>query len=44
LAKQNSGNKNGALEDYQEAARLYQQQGNTIWYKNSQERIKELGG
>jgi len=33
-----------ALADFREAARLYQQQANTIWYQNANDRIRQLGG
>jgi|SanBayMetagenome_1026888.scaffolds.fasta_scaffold11119_1 tetratricopeptide (TPR) repeat protein len=36
------GEKQKALEDYQKAAQLFQQQGNTYWYKQANNRIKEL--
>ena len=33
-----------ALADFREAARLYQQQGNTTWYQKANDRIRQLGG
>jgi tetratricopeptide (TPR) repeat protein len=36
------GDKRTAIDDFQKAANLYQQQGNSEWYKNTQDRIKEL--
>jgi serine/threonine protein kinase len=44
LIKQDRGEKQEALADLRKAAELYQQQGNTKWYNNSRDRIKELGG
>jgi len=32
------------LADFRKASELYQQQGNTEWYNNSRDRIRELGG
>jgi serine/threonine protein kinase len=42
--KQERGEKQEALADFRKASELYQQQGNTEWYNNSRDRIKELGG
>ena len=36
------GDKKTAIKDYQKAAELYQQQGNTEWYQNAINNIKEL--
>ena len=36
------GDKRRAIDDFQKAANLYQKQGNSEWYKKSQDRIKEL--
>jgi len=44
LIKEERGEKQEALADFRKAAELYQQQGNTEWYNNSLDRIKELGG
>ena len=41
---QQLGEKQQALADFREASRLYQQQGNTTWYQNANDRIRELGG
>jgi len=38
------GEKQKALVDFQESARLYKLQGNTTWFNNAQKRIRELGG
>ena len=42
LTYQQQGDKRRAIDDFQKAANLYQQQGNSEWYKNSQDRIREL--
>jgi tetratricopeptide (TPR) repeat protein len=44
LAYKLSGNNQNALSDFRQAATLYQQQGNTEWYNNAKNLIKELGG
>jgi len=41
---QQIGNKQIAIDDFREAARLYQQQGKTSDYEDAQNRIKKLGG
>ena len=38
------GDKQGAIADFLEAARLFQQQGNAANYENAQNRIRKLGG
>jgi tetratricopeptide (TPR) repeat protein len=42
LIKQEIGDKQEALADFVESSRLYQLQKNTVWYENSQARIREL--
>jgi len=44
LIKKERGEKQEALADFRKVAELFQQQGNTEWYNNSLDRIKELGG
>ncbi len=44
LIKKERGEKQEALADFRKASELYQQQGNTEWYNNSRDRIRELGG
>ncbi len=44
LIKKERGDKQEALADFRKASELYQQQGNTEWYNNSRDRIRELGG
>jgi serine/threonine protein kinase len=44
LIKIERNEKQGALADFRKALELYQQQGNTEWYNNSRDRIRELGG
>jgi serine/threonine protein kinase len=44
LVKKERDEKQGALADFRKAAEIYQHQGNTEWYNNSLEKIKELGG
>ena len=44
LIKEERGEKQETLADFRKALELYQQQGNTEWYNNSRDRIKELGG
>ncbi|MCA6504272.1 MAG: hypothetical protein ACK5VA_12875 [Pseudanabaena sp.] len=44
IAKKDLGDKQGAIADYQESARLYQQQGKTADYEDAQNQIKKLGG
>ena len=41
---QQLGENQRAFADFREAARLYHQQGNTTWYQNANDRIRELGG
>ena len=44
LIKQERGEKQEALADFRKASELYQQQGNTEWYNNTRDWIRELGG
>ena len=44
LIKKERGEKQEALADFRKALELYQQQGNTEWYSNSRDRIKDLAG
>ena len=44
LIKKKRGEQQEALADFQKASELYQKQGNTEWYNNSLDRIRELGG
>ena len=44
LIKKGRGEKQEALADFRKASELNQQQGNTEWYNNSRDRIRELGG
>ena len=44
LIEKERGEKQEALADFRKASELYQQQGNTEWYNNSLDRIRELGG
>jgi tetratricopeptide (TPR) repeat protein len=44
LVKKETGEVQEALADFRKALELYQQQGNTEWYNNSRDRIRELGG
>ena len=44
LAYQQLGENQRALADFREAARLYQQQGNTTGYQKANDRIRQLGG
>ncbi|MGJ3250636.1 MAG: hypothetical protein ACFE0J_05845 [Elainellaceae cyanobacterium] len=41
-AKSALGDQQGAIQDYQAAARLYQQQGNTEWYRDAFNQIEKL--
>ena len=43
LVYQKLRDKQQALADFREAARVYQQQGNTTWYQNANDRIRQLG-
>ncbi len=36
------GNNQKAIENFQQAANLYQQQGNTEWYQRALDKIREL--
>ncbi|WP_180981303.1 tetratricopeptide repeat protein [Cylindrospermopsis raciborskii] len=42
IARSDLGDKQGAIDDFQTAARLYQQQGNSQWYQYSLNRISQL--
>jgi len=44
VIKQERGETIESLEDFREAARLYEKQGNTTWLNKSRDKIKELGG
>jgi tetratricopeptide (TPR) repeat protein len=44
LIKKERGEKQEALADFRKASELYQQQGNTEWYNNSRNMIRELEG
>ena len=44
LAKYELGDKQGAIADFRESARLFQQQGNAADYEDAQNRIRKLGG
>jgi tetratricopeptide (TPR) repeat protein len=42
IVRRELGDKQGAIKYFQKAADLYQKQGNTEWYQNALNRIKEL--
>ncbi|BAZ38984.1 serine/threonine protein kinase [Calothrix sp. NIES-4101] len=42
LAQSKIGNKASALADFRKSAQLYQQAGNTVFYQDARDRIKEL--
>ncbi|BAU08506.1 hypothetical protein [Fischerella sp. NIES-3754] len=44
IARQISGDKQGALADYQKAAALFKQQGDEYGYQSAVNEIKELQG
>ena len=44
IAYQRLNERQRALADFREAARFYQQQGNTTWYQRANDRIRQLGG
>ena len=44
LINKERGKRQDASADFRKASELYQQQGNTEWYNNSRDRIRELGG
>jgi tetratricopeptide (TPR) repeat protein len=44
VIKQERGEKQEALVDFRKVLKIYQQQGNTEWYNNSLDRIRELEG
>jgi tetratricopeptide (TPR) repeat protein len=41
-AKKDLGDKQGAIADYLEAAKLYQRQGNTVWFNHAMNDVKKL--
>ena len=43
ISKFNLGDNQGAINDFRQAAKLYQQQNNQEWYQSSLDRLKESG-
>jgi len=43
LSYRNLNDNQNAINDFRQAAKLYQQQNNQTWYQKSLDRLKELG-